>query len=320
MHSTKLLQKLPGSWLVALLGLGILCAPSGQAAAPAKGLKQPGTSIEAGAYLNPDSVRKNFAEALTSYFEAGQCTAAKVLLQQLKDRKQCSVRPARAERKRLEATGVFEKARRGTLIVGAVYKCNRCTSWHAECATGFVLTEDGTFASNFHVVERMTSSNMVAMGIMTYDGQVFPVKAVLAGDEHNDLAVIKAQATGLQPLGIAGDIQVGEAAYSLSHPVLVNRGNDQGFYMFSPGMVSGKYAMSCPGGGTINVLAVTCEYAGGSSGGPILDCRGSVVGVICQAFPVNSGTSGSRVQMIWHLTRPSEGLLRLVAGPMQALP
>jgi S1-C subfamily serine protease len=144
------------------------------------------------------------------------------------------------------------------------------------------------------------------------------VTSILAGDKQNDLAVLKAEAKGLRPLPLAGGIRVGEPVYCVSHPMLAAHAGEQGFFMFSSGVVSARYAMSHHGEPPIDVLAVTCDYAIGSSGGPIVDARGAVVGMVCQAYPVTT-TTNALVQMVWRLSRPAEGLSRLVSGPGAAV-
>ena len=51
-------------------------------------------------------------------------------------------------------------------------------------ASGFVIHKDGLIVSNAHVLEAFR--DMKAVGVMTSDGRVFPIKAVLAADRLND--------------------------------------------------------------------------------------------------------------------------------------
>ena len=52
------------------------------------------------------------------------------------------------------------------------------------------------------------------------------------------------------------------------------------------------------------MLAVTTDYGPGSSGGPILNEHGAVVGVACQAIPLFQKDHEKDVQMIWRFGRP----------------
>ena len=49
---------------------------------------------------------------------------------------------------------LYKLCQPSTLIVSKMYKCEHCTNWHSGAATGFPLTKDGIFATNYHVLEQ----------------------------------------------------------------------------------------------------------------------------------------------------------------------
>ncbi len=63
----------------------------------------------------------------------------------------------------------------------------------------------------------------------------------------------------------------------------------------------------------INVLTITADYAQGSSGGPILNEHGAVVGLVCSTMPVLDNNDGN-VQMTWKFSRPSSSVLALLSA------
>ena len=76
----------------------------------------------------------------------------------------------------------------------------------AAAGSGFILTADGYILTNYHVVE---DSNSITVSL--YDGSSYDAK-LIGYDENNDIAVLKIDATGLQPvvLGSSDDLHVGD--------------------------------------------------------------------------------------------------------------
>ena len=102
--------------------------------------------------------------------------------------------------------------------------------------------------------------DMKAVGVMTSDGQVFPIKAVLAADRLNDAALFKIDATNLTPLPLAQSVPVGATIYCLSHPIMNCMGTEHGFFAFTQGIVSGRYRTKLMGETPVNVLTITADY------------------------------------------------------------
>ena len=155
---------------------------------------------------------------------------------------------------------------------------------------------------------------MNGMGVMTHDRRVFPVKSVLAVDRHNDIAVLKIEANDLTPLPLARSAPVGSTVYCLSHPALTSEGDENAFFTFTQGVVSGRFRIDLRGKGAINVLAITADYGQGSSGGPILNQRGAVVGVVCETVSLSPDADSCDTQMTWKFAQPASSILAIVGG------
>ena len=164
--------------------------------------------------------------------------------------------------------------------------------------------------SNAHVIEAFR--DMKAIGVMTSDGRVFPIKAILAADPLNDVAVLKIEATNLTPLPIAKTIPVGATVYCISHPIMNSMGTKYGFFAFTQGIVSGRYRTRLIGETPVNVLTITADYSQGSSGGPILNENGAVVGMVCHTLAIEDEDGGN--QMTWKFARPASSILSLIRG------
>ena len=130
--------------------------------------------------------------------------------------------------------------------------------------SGF-LVDDGQVASSFHVVEGATSGYANLVGQNTRHD----IRGVTAVDREQDLVVLKISATGLPvlPLGNGDAVQIGDSVYAA--------GNPQGWQgTFSQGIVSGLRQV-----GTQELLQITAPISPGSSGGPVLNSAGEVIGV-----------------------------------------
>jgi len=210
----------------------------------------------------------------------------------------------------LPAEAIYARARPAVVILGALAPRKGRNRAPAAFATGFVIHQDGFVVTNYHVIDAF--QHMRAVGVMTHDGRVLTVKAVSAADPHNDLAVLKVDADRLTPLPVAAAVPVGATVYCLSHPVLSREETDSGFFAFTQGIVSGKYSLPLHGHAGIKVLAVTAEYAKGSSGAPILNQHGAVVGIACETRALVYEEEATDVQMTWKLARPASSLLTLL--------
>jgi regulator of sirC expression with transglutaminase-like and TPR domain len=130
--------------------------------------------------------------------------------------------------------------------------------------TGFVISKDGLIATNLHVIGEARPIT-VQIGKKKY-----PVTSVHASDRALDLALIKVDAKDLPviELGDSDTLKDGQAIVALGHP----RGLEQSVVS---GVVSGRPKID---GKTMIQLAIPIEA--GNSGGPVLDMKGRVQGVV----------------------------------------
>lgn len=198
---------------------------------------------------------------------------------------------------------LYSKVKPGVLVLGGVYKCTTCTHWHSNCAGGFVLTSDGKAVTNYHVINQQGIKSLFAM---TSDGDIYPVSEVLAANKQDDVAIVQISLPAnkrLKALPIAERIDVGEKVNVLSHP-------DSHFYTLSQGIVA-RYALK--GGSTW--MSVTADYAKGSSGCPVLNDRGQVVGMVANTesiYYTNNQGKQENLQMVVRNCVPSASILKLI--------
>ncbi len=138
---------------------------------------------------------------------------------------------------------------------------------HMGQGSGFLVSADGLIVTNHHVM-RAGRRGLIRFG----DDKAYPVAAVLAQDEKKDLAVIKISVTGFPYLDLLpkGETpQVGARAFAIGTPIGYTN-------TLSEGLVSGLREDETKGR---SVVQTTAPISPGSSGGPLLDARGRVLGV-----------------------------------------
>ncbi len=132
--------------------------------------------------------------------------------------------------------------------------------------TGFVFGEPGLVVTNAHVVRGVR--NLV---VRTFDGVAFASVEVLDQRDDVDLAVLRVRGLDAEPLpgGSTELPPVGLRVIAVGHP----RGYD---YTVSDGIVSATRALE---EGGQELIQVTAPISPGSSGGPLLDLSGRVIGI-----------------------------------------
>ncbi len=261
-------------------------------------------------FVNPEQVAWQFCRQLAAQLKEGDIVSPRELARQVASETTFPMQPVAATSGKLSAEAIYARARKSVVIVGGISPCAGRPHWHGNFATGFVARKDGVILTNAHVIEAFADT--AAIGIMTDDGRIFPVTAVLAADLENDVAAIKVDADHLVPLPIAANVPVGATIYCLSHPLLDCEGNENAFWTFTSGMVSGKLRLRLDSLEPIAALAITADYAQGSSGGPILNEQGAVVGMVCHTMSLCADGDPDSMQMTWKLTRPSSSILALL--------
>ncbi len=263
-------------------------------------------------FVNPEQVAREFCRRLAALVQDGNVVAPRELARQVARETTFPMQPLAASSDKLSAEQLYSRAKASVVIVGGISPCPGRPQWHGSFATGFVARKDGVILTNSHVIEAFAHTR--AIGIMTDDGRVFPVTAVLAADRKNDVAAVKVEADDLIPLPIAAGVPIGSTIYCLSHPSLDCGGMENAFWTFTSGIVSGKLRLRLDGRELVDALAITADYAQGSSGGPILNEQGAVVGMVCHTMSLCADGDPGSMQMTWKLTRPSGSILQLLGS------
>lgn len=134
--------------------------------------------------------------------------------------------------------------------------------------SGFFVA-DGVVATNAHVVEGATSGSAKSLR----DQQSLSVEGVLAVDQTHDVALLSVHPSrDAIPISARDSHEVGESIFAV--------GNPEGLEgTFSTGVLSAVRVL-----GTDTVLQITAPISHGSSGGPVLNVKGAVIGIATAAF------------------------------------
>lgn len=242
--------------------------------------------------IDDDEYSDKITEASAKLLDAGKLVSTDKLCKEVRTHGR-ALKLAQPIHQKMDPPDLCDRLRESTLAVGSYYKCPDCGNWHFSGSTGFVVGENGIICTCCHVVlgedDNVTESYLVAADA---SGHVFPVRSVLAADAESDTCFLKIDATGLKPLPLRAGVRTGERVYCLSHP-------GGYFYMFTQGMVARlnrkSNEMLDEHGQTNGVVSrpilflnVTAEFAPGSSGAPVVDEAGNVVGQVASITDAGS--------------------------------
>jgi len=152
--------------------------------------------------------------------------------------------------------------------------------------SGIIVSADGLILTNNHVV-----AGSDALAVTLEDGREVAA-TVVATDAAHDLALVRAQATGLTAarLGSASAIKVGQLVIAIGSPLgtyteTVTQGIISGLDRSIDVATSGSRRTTRLEG----LIQTDAAINPGNSGGPLLDASGAVVGIITAAA---SGAEG----------------------------
>lgn len=164
--------------------------------------------------------------------------------------------------------------------------------------SGFVVSADGYLITNAHVVARAEKVRVRLLDHREFDARI------VGTDPATDIAVIKINASGLQPapLGNSDSVEVGEWVLAVGNPL----GRELSFTV-TGGILSAKgRTLDLPNRNerTIqNFLQTDAAINPGNSGGPLVNVRGEVIGVNAAIASATGLYSGYGFAIPVNLTR-----------------
>jgi len=132
--------------------------------------------------------------------------------------------------------------------------------------SGFIVSKDGSIVTNLHVIRDMKTAS-----VQLANGDIFDSVSVLATDERRDLAILRVAGFNLPVL----DLGNSEAA-TVGEPVVIV-GSPRGL---EGTVTAGILSAARDSGDGFKVLQTDAGVNPGNSGGPLLNSKAQVIGVI----------------------------------------
>ena len=148
--------------------------------------------------------------------------------------------------------------------------------------SGFLIDDQGRVATNAHVIR-----GAAAIEVIFHDGRMAPAR-LLGADAASDLALLQvegAAVAGLTPLTLADsdDLRPGQRAIVIGNPFGLNHSMTQGIVSATgrrlPPVLLRESDLP-PDFSNPAIIQVDASINPGSSGGPLLNARGEVIGVV----------------------------------------
>lgn len=147
--------------------------------------------------------------------------------------------------------------------------------------SGVILTSDGYIATNNHVIEGASK-----ITVTLKDGTSYSAK-LIGTDSQGDVAVVKIDATGLQPavIGDSSTLQVGDTAVAVGNPLGQLGGT------VTDGIISALDRQIDLDGKSMTLLQTNAAINPGNSGGGLFNDKGELIGIVV-AKSSGSGIEG----------------------------
>jgi len=133
--------------------------------------------------------------------------------------------------------------------------------------TGFIIDKNGIIATNYHVISKWLEALENILFIKMENGAYFPIEELLASDEENDIAIFKVEGKELPTVKLAKDYEPkqGEGVIVIGSPIGLET-------TVSDGIISNIRGKS-------GLIQITAPISPGSSGSPIFNSKGEIIGV-----------------------------------------
>ncbi len=224
--------------------------------------------------INDAEMLKHFEQTASAYYKDFGGVDAKTYQEQLGN-KTCEVTHQGISTTAFQGAALYKQFRKGVLMMGKMAKCGHCPDDHLSTASAFVIAEEGICVTNYHVFKSYDPSkpsNYITLFVMDIERNIYPVTEVLAASKKDDLVIFRVNTKGqkMSSLKLGEEQGIGQPIHLISHP-------DRRFYTYTQGHVDRKYVKP----GTTKIRqSISAEFAKGSSGAPILDDCGNVVGIV----------------------------------------
>ncbi|MBI4680155.1 MAG: tetratricopeptide repeat protein [Nitrospirae bacterium] len=159
-----------------------------------------------------------------------------------------------------DADNIFKENSKAVVVVVTLNEKGESISQ----GSGFIVRPDGAVVTNYHVI-----SNARDIKVKVGD-KVLDVEGLIHTDKENDLVILKVKGEKLPivKLGDISKVNIGEKVYVISSPEGLEN-------TISDGLLSGVREITSDR----KILQITAPISPGSSGGPVFNKDGEVIGI-----------------------------------------
>jgi len=148
---------------------------------------------------------------------------------------------------------------------------------NVSLGSGFLATTDGKVVTNYHVIKDASTAT-----VKLSDGRVFTLNGVVNYDETRDIAVLQLPLYNTQSvtLGDSNQISDGDEIVVIGNPLGLQNSVTTGVVSATNRIIENE-----------NWIQISAPISPGSSGGPVFNANGEVIGVTTWGF-VGEGVQG----------------------------
>lgn len=227
------------------------------------------------------------------------------------ERRVCGVQLPDLPKEKLAGPAIAARAEAATLVLGEFTRPSKKQAITFNVAGGGFVIAPGICLTSLHVAKDKGAQGFCAL---SRDGRVFAVREVLAYEPVNDLAILQLDlpdGEDLPALPLAREAApAGSPVFVMSHP-------DDRFFLLSTGYVA-RHTLWRTAAGVEAFMSITADFAKGSSGCPVLDEHGAVIGIVNNTESIYYDDDGHRkqldLQMVVKNATPSWAVLPMIEG------
>ena len=231
-----------------------------------------------------DEVLSHISNTGSRLYREGKTKSESELRKNLKIQS-CELTLPKASEKTISGCDLYRRVCESIFIVCSLSKPENGEDWQSSFATAFAVTEDGVLSSCCHVFVHDDDADAVV--VMDMNKNVYTVTELLATNKDTDTCLFRIDARRLKPLPLAVvNAQPGSEVRIIGHP-------GESFFYFSAGHVT-NYERDRE---RVLWMNVTADFGQGSSGGPVFDALGNVIGQVSRTFTLyadGAPTQGNR--------------------------
>jgi len=263
-------------------------------------------------YIDDSAFLKSLTATFTKLKDDGKLKVGKDMLAACNSKKaklDITIQPG----PKIDQSMMYDTLKKKVLVHCSGNMCGKCSKFHIGCSTTYAITKD-VIVFNYHAIK---DKEVAYHAVSDCDGRMYPVTEFLAYDKDNDICIARVEGASFDPFAVTPDEPVGNKVVVMSNP-------DNMYYVMTQGDISRYYTSVCEGGGKKrnggrgNWMSITADYAKGSSGAPILNMNGSVVGMVASTQSIYYNEEKGKhdnLQMVVKCCVPASFILKLIEKP-----